>query len=101
MDSRTVRISEGARRTLSTLAEEEGSSMRAVLEKAIDAYRRRRFLEGVNEAYAALRKDPAAWAKLVEERAEWDAALADGLGPVESWTAGGKRARARERKSRS
>jgi hypothetical protein len=32
-----------------------------------------------NQAYAALKSDPDAWQAELAERAEWDAALADGL----------------------
>lgn len=54
----------------------------------MEEYRRRRFLEEVNAAYAALREDPEAWSEIEEERSAWDATLGDGL-PDESWTAEG------------
>ena len=40
---------------------------------------RDKFLERVNEAYTALRRDPKAWAAEQAERALWDWTLADGL----------------------
>ena len=79
MSSATVRISLTARDHLRDLATHTGKPMQAVVEEAIDLYRRHCFLEGVNAAYAALRKDPEAWSEITKERAMWDATLADGL----------------------
>jgi len=75
----TVRVSETTRDLLRKLAAREGGSMQAVLEKALEAYRRREFLEGVNRAYGALRSDSEQWADLEDERAAWDVTIADGL----------------------
>ena len=50
---------------------------------AEEAYRRRRMLEQTNAAYAALRADPQRWAEELEERAAWDATLADGMADTE------------------
>ncbi|HEX5717587.1 MAG TPA: toxin-antitoxin system protein [Thermoanaerobaculia bacterium] len=84
-----VRISEQAHQTLREMARTEHDSMQAVLEKAVEEYRRRRFLEDVNAAYLALREDPEAWKELEEERSAWDATLMDGLPEGESWTVEG------------
>ena len=46
---------------------------------ALEAYRRERFLTAVNDGYAALRGDAAAWADMTEERTVWDRTLLDGL----------------------
>jgi hypothetical protein len=51
--------------------------MQAVLDKAIEDYRRRCFLEEANRAFAALRKDRNAWKAEVDERRAWDSTLAD------------------------
>lgn len=75
----TIRVSRRTRDRLQRLAEQYGSSMQAVLEEAVELYQGQRLLEATNAAYAALRADPAAWQELQEERAEWDAALNDGL----------------------
>lgn len=80
-----VRISEQTHQALREIARAEDSSMQAVLDKAVEEYRRRRFLEEVNAAYAALREDPEAWQEVEEERSAWDATLGDGL-PDESWS---------------
>lgn len=53
--------------------------MQGVLARAVEAYRRRLFLEAANAEYASLRADPEAWAEELTERKVWDATLADGL----------------------
>lgn len=82
MDSLTVRISRSAHASLRSLAREADEPMTEILEKAIEAYRRQRFVEGLNAAYAALREVPEAWQGLQDERDAWDATLPDGLEPA-------------------
>jgi hypothetical protein len=53
--------------------------MQAVLDKAVEEYRRRLFWERVDAAAGDLRKDSAAWEEEMAERRAWDATLADGL----------------------
>ena len=77
----TVRISDATHGTLRELAHAEGTSMQALLDEAVELLRRRRFLERVNTAYAALRGNPRAWAEVEQERHQWDGALLDGLEP--------------------
>jgi len=79
------------------MARAEHDSMQSVLEKAVEEYRRRRFLEDVNAAYLLLKEDPEAWKELEEERSAWDATLADGLPEGESWTEEGLPAGKRSR----
>jgi len=79
MASLTVRISPEAHRSLKELSDLTGQPMPAVLDKAIEAYRRRQFLEGLAQDFSALRRDPKAWQQELEERAEWDSTLGDGL----------------------
>ena len=86
MQSTTVRISGESRQLLRQLASQEGLSMQAVLDKALEAYRRQRFLESVNAAYAEVKQDPGAWQELKQERKLWDKTLEDGLDPDETWT---------------
>jgi hypothetical protein len=64
---------------LQELAEQTGSSMQAVLEKAIAEYQRKCFLEGLNADFASLRNNPKAWQEEQEERGAWDRTLGDGL----------------------
>jgi len=53
--------------------------MQAVLEEAIEHYRRQRFVDEVNTAYARVREDEVAWGEIVEERETWEGTVGDGL----------------------
>ena len=77
--SASVRINPESHRKLKSLAEELGESMPVVLEQAIEALRRARFLEQASKAYADLRSDKKAWAAELAERKVWDKSLKDGL----------------------
>lgn len=79
MASTTVRIEQTLRDKLREQAVREKVPMHVILDKAIEDYRRKWFLEEANRAYAALRRDPEAWQTEQEERNVWDATLADGL----------------------
>lgn len=79
----TVRINSETHSKLRELAESSGESMSVVLQKAIETYRRQRFLQKANEAFARLRRDERGWKDELDERAAWDAALDDDLGPVD------------------
>jgi hypothetical protein len=74
-----VRISETTHTTLRALAGEGGESMQAVLDKAVEEYRRRRFWDQLETAACELRENSSAWAEEQAERRAWDATLADGL----------------------
>jgi predicted DNA-binding protein len=87
--STTVRISEQAHHRLRELAAQSGEPMQAVLDKALEQYRRQKFLEECNAAYAVLQQDPQAWADYQEELAVWDVTLTDGLDPEEGGKEGG------------
>jgi hypothetical protein len=102
MSTLTVRISDNSRTILRELAVKENAPMQAILDKAIESYRRQLFLTEVNKAYAALRQNPKAWAQVEKERAEWDATLGDGLEPEEEGTESenGKMIRKERRKRR-
>jgi predicted transcriptional regulator len=79
MSSLTVRISRSTHAALRALAEETNESMTEVLDKAIEFYRRERFLAALNAEFAALRQDRAAWPEELAEREAWDSTIADGL----------------------
>ena len=79
MGSTTVRITDSSHSALRQLAEDEGESMQAILDKAIRTYQERKFWDETNTAFAALRKDPEAWRQELAEREAWDKTLADGL----------------------
>ena len=73
-----VRVSESTHQTLRILSAEVGESMQNLMEQAVEQYRRRLFLEGLNEDFKTLREDPQAWREELEERALWDNTLLDG-----------------------
>jgi predicted kinase len=79
MPAGTVRISGSSREALRRLAREEGRSMQAVLDHAIERYRRERFLIGANADFAALRKNSKAWKEEQAERELWEQTLGDHL----------------------
>jgi hypothetical protein len=68
--------------------------MLALLDEAVEALRRQRFLEQVNAAYATLRTDPRTWEAIEGERRAWDVTLSDGLAVAEG------RAQSRPKRSR-
>jgi len=97
----TTRISATAHEVLRELSKAEGKPMAALLDEAVEALRRQRFLEGVNAAYAALRSDPGAWSTIADERRAWDATLHDGLAVAEGrapYAAPPRRKRSRKRR---
>jgi len=79
MSTSTVRINTEVQNRLRALSQQEGSSMQAVLERALRLYEERVFWEKTNRAYATLKADPKAWKQELEERQEWEATLRDGL----------------------
>ncbi len=75
----TTRISEPTRETLRRLAEASGEPMQVILDRAVETYRRQRFLEESNRAFAALKAKAKESKSEQTEREAWDATLADGL----------------------
>jgi predicted transcriptional regulator len=90
MSAPTVRISEASHQLLKELADQTGQTMMDVLDKALDAYRRKQFFDQLNAGYAELRADPQALADHLAEQQLWDATLMDGLDPDEHWTDDGR-----------
>jgi predicted transcriptional regulator len=80
MSTVTVRIPEETHRSLREIAASTGETMPQILRQAVEELRRHRFLQGLAADFAALREDREAWQEEIDERAEWDAALADDLG---------------------
>jgi predicted transcriptional regulator len=74
-----VRLSPHAHKLLRQLAEEEDDSMQAVLDKAIERYRREKFLRDANADFAALKRNRRAWKEELKERELWEHTLSDGL----------------------
>lgn len=85
MSMQSVPISEFSHQILCELTERCGLTTVEVLDKALDGYRRKLFLEEMNDAYAKLRSDSAAWAAIEEERRSMSGCLMDGLDPKEAW----------------
>ena len=79
MPSTTVRIKRETKRLLEEIATQTGQKTKQVLDEAIEAYRRRVFLERANQAYALLQQDADRWAKEFAERKAWDATSSDDL----------------------
>ncbi len=52
--------------------------MQAALDKALEQYRREKFLEEANRAFAALRKKKSAWREELAERKAWEKTVRDG-----------------------
>ena len=75
----TTRISASTHQLLRRLADESGEPMQTLLQKAVELYRRQRFLEESNRAFEALRADAPAWKGEQAERELWDITVADGL----------------------
>ena len=84
--SATVRISEQSHRHLRELAAQSGEPMQAVLDKALEQYRRQKFWEECNAAYAALPQDPEVWEDFQKEYKSFEGTLMDGLDPHEDWS---------------
>lgn len=79
MATTTVRVNRNTHRRLQELARETGITMPELVDRLIEADRRRRLFDRANEALTALQADAAAWEEELDERRAWDAALADGL----------------------
>ncbi len=76
----TVTIANTSYKILAEISATSGKSIQAVLEQAIEQYRRQQFLEAANQAYIALRNNNSeAWQEELEERSAWDITLQDGL----------------------
>lgn len=74
-----IRSDERTHEIVREIASEDHMSMPEVLARAVEEYRRRRFLKAANQAFAALRSRPQVWAEELEERAIWDETVSDGL----------------------
>lgn len=74
-----ARISSTSHETLRRLAREEKQPMQAILDNAVERYRRARFLNGANADFAALRNSSGAWKEVLVERRLWETTAADEL----------------------
>lgn len=53
--------------------------MTVILSRAVERYRREHLLRDANDAWVAMKTDPAAMRELEGEDTVWDATLMDGL----------------------
>lgn len=74
-----MRIDEQALAVLRELARRQRQPLQTVLKQAIDSYRREKFLEEANAAFAALHSDAEVWREEQQERDLWDRTSGDGL----------------------
>jgi hypothetical protein len=81
----TIRIADETHSALRQLAHEQGRTISQVATEAIDQYAREQFLAGLNEDYARLQADPAAWADWQAELKSFEGTLLDGL-EGDPWT---------------
>jgi predicted transcriptional regulator len=79
MPSTSIRIDEQALAVLRELARRQRQPFQTVLKQAINSYRREKFLEEADAAFAALRSNPEAWGEEQQERDLWDRAAEHGL----------------------
>jgi len=66
-----VRINPADKTLLQELANKEGESMPRILHKAIELYRREKFLKQVNEGYERLNSDQDSLGNDFKERKAW------------------------------
>jgi predicted transcriptional regulator len=74
-----LRIDRRTDSVLSKLAKETGRAKKDLIAHAVERMRRERLLDAMNAGFAALKRDPAAWAEELEERLGWESAVADGV----------------------
>jgi predicted transcriptional regulator len=79
MPSTSIRIDEQALAVLRELAHRQRQPVQMVLRQAIENYRREKFLEEANAAFAALRTNADSWSEEQQERDLWDQTAGDGL----------------------
>lgn len=79
MAAATIRIRPKSHKALKEIAAITGQSLQDVLDQAIEDRQRKLYLEGLNADYAALKKNPKAWAEFKKEMTAWDATNLDGM----------------------
>lgn len=78
-DTTTIRVSRQVYNDIKTMAKQQNENIQDVVEHAVAEYKKKKFFDNLNDAYAKLRADPEAWKQDLEEREEWDKVLTDGL----------------------
>lgn len=75
MSGLNVNISDTAHKILIELSAQEGSSIDTILDRAVELYRRQKFLEQANVTFQALKNNPNEWEEELKERELWDNSL--------------------------
>jgi predicted transcriptional regulator len=75
----TIRVSTQVRDQLSEMATASGISMQELVERSLEMYRRAKFLEALNLAYANLQQNANEWQEFQSEQTNWDETIGDGL----------------------
>ena len=70
----TTRIDETTLAKLREIAREHHETLTTTLAKAVEAYRRKLFMDEANASVARLRADPVAWNEYWDEFKEWEEA---------------------------
>lgn len=78
-ESSNVRISPRSKAVLRQIATREGKAMQAVLDEAIEQYRRSQFFQELDASFARLEAKPEDWKSEESEGQIWDSSLRDGL----------------------
>ena len=73
--SSNIRLSEKTHRLLKLLAAQQGSSMQAVLEQAVNAYHKQIFFRQMNRGFQNLKSNP----RPEREAEDWNGVLMDGM----------------------
>jgi hypothetical protein len=74
-----VRVNENTHELLRALSITEGTSMQDIIDRAVEDYRRKAFLEGLSEDFRVLHEDSEASKEHAEEMTLWDNTARDGL----------------------
>jgi len=77
--STRIRINRSTHEVLREMAEKEGTSSGALVDRLVEQYKEQEFRRAVYEGYRGLREDPAEWGAYQEMVRPWDATLLDGL----------------------
>ena len=79
MPTTTIRIEQSTHKKLRALASQTGDTIPHLVAVAVEEYDRRLFWDQVNAEFKALRRNLKSWKRELQERAAWNATLADGL----------------------
>jgi predicted transcriptional regulator len=78
-ETTTIRISKAIYAELKCLAKEQNQNMQVIIEQALKQYKKKKFFDDLNTAFAKLKADKDAWEDETIERKIWDNTLTDGL----------------------